>query len=165
MLFTMNPEGSLTRRKASLIVMAAAILAACGGPGKVIDPPPTQSVQFYFAGTEDSGALHVHVNWVQTGHSIVLLSPCTPQDDCRIYPFTPDGVTQIASPDGFPVNLSSGSGTFADPGITFTVTTVTGKTFSFAGTVTTSGTQVQMVGTLSGATHPASRLVLDKQNQ
>jgi hypothetical protein len=58
------------------------------------------------------------------------------------------------------VDIASGSGTFADPGITFSVTTVNGKTFTFTGTVTQSQ---QMVGTISGATHPASSLQLDRQ--
>jgi hypothetical protein len=163
MLFTMTSKGRLLCRKAGLIVLATAVVAGCGGPANVVDPGPTQSVQFYFAGTEDSGALHVHVDWTQTGHNIVLRSPCTPQDNCRIYTFSAEGNTQLGST--FPVDLSSGSGTFADPGITFAVTTVNGRTFTFTGTVATSGAQVQMVGTLSGATHPASRLVLDKQNQ
>jgi len=163
MLFTMKLPGRLTLRRARLIAISGVALAACGGPGKIVNPPPTQSVQYYFAGTDDSGSFHVHVDWTQNGHDIVLRSPCTPQDNCRIYPLTADADTQVGS--NFPVDFTSGSGTFADPGITFTATTVTGKTFSFTGTVATSGTRVQMVGTLSGAGHPASRLVLDKQNQ
>lgn len=140
---------------------AAGIFVGCGGPGKVVDPPPTQSVAYYFAGTEDTGALHLHVHWVQTGRNLVLLSPCIPQDDCDIYPYNPEGETQLGSRNV--VNLASGSGTFADPGITFTVTTVNGLTFSFTGTVATSGSAVQIVGTFSGPTHPSSRLVLDRQ--
>ena len=137
--------------------------AGCGGP-EAVDPGPTQSVAYYFAGTEDTGALHVHVHWVQSKHSLTLLSPCVPQDDCDIYAFSSTGINELGlTQPPFVVNLASGSGTFADPGITFTITTVNGKTFTFSGTVATSGTQVQMVGTLSGPSHPASRLVLDRQ--
>ena len=147
-------------------VSAAAILAAsiaCGGPA-IIDPGPTQSVEYYFAGTDATGALHVHVRWVQSKHNLTLLSPCVPQDQCDIYAFNGTGVTELGlTQPPFVVNLASGSGTLADPGITFTVTTVNGKTFTFTGTVATSGTQVQMTGTLSGPTHPASQLVLDRQ--
>lgn len=143
--------------KAGWIALGGLFLLGCGGPATV-DPLPTQSVQAYFAGTDDTGALHVHVHFVQTGHNLTQLSPCVPQDDCSIYPFNLVGRTELDSQ--FPVDIASGSGTFADPGITFTVTTVNGKTFSFTGTVTESK---QMIGTISGATHPASRLQLDKQ--
>ena len=68
------------------------------------------------------------------------------------------GKTQLGSE--FSVDLASGSGTFGDPEINFTVTTTNGKTFTFSGTVVQSK---QMVGTISGPTHPASRLQLDKQ--
>jgi hypothetical protein len=115
-------------------------------------------VQAYFAGTDATGDFHVHVYFVQNGHNLVQLSPCVPQDDCRIYPFGTDGPIQLGSQ--FPVDIASGTGTFADPGITFTVTTTNGKTFTFTGTVTQSQ---QMVGTFSGPTHPASALQLDRQ--
>lgn len=137
--------------------IAVALLSACGGPASV-DAGPTQNVQAYFAGTDATGSLHVHVYFVQSGHQLVQISPCVPQDDCRIYPFNATGQTELGSQ--FAVDIASGSGTFADPGITFSVTTVNGKTFTFTGTVTQSQ---QMVGTISGATHPASSLQLDRQ--
>jgi hypothetical protein len=139
------------------LAIAGLFLLGCGGPATV-DPGPTQSVQAYFAGTDDTGALHVHVHFVQTSHQLTQPFPCAKQDECRIYPFNAAGITQLGS--DFPVDLASGTGTFADPGITFTVTTVNGKTFTFTGTVTDSK---QMVGTISGPTHPASRLQLDIQ--
>ncbi len=143
-----------------LLAVAVTILAgsfACGGPGSV-DPQPTQSVEAYFAGTDATGNLHVHVHFKQNGKTLSQIDPCVPADDCRIYPYTPTGQTELGS--NFPVDLSSGTGTFNDPGITFTVTTTNGKTFSFTGTVIQSQ---QMKGTFSGATHPASALQLDKQ--
>ncbi len=143
--------------KAGWIALGGLYLLGCGGPGSV-DPLPTQSVQAYFAGTDDTGALHVHVHFVQTGHNLVQLAPCVPQDDCRIYPFNATGQTELGSQ--FAVDVASGTGTFADPGIAFTIATVNGKTFSFTGSVTESK---QMIGTISGATHPSSRLQLDKQ--
>jgi hypothetical protein len=139
------------------LAIAGLFLLGCGGPASV-DPDPTQSVQAYFAGTEDGGALHVHVHFVQTGHQLTQLAPCVPQDDCRIYPYNATGQTELGSQ--FAVDLASGNGTFADPGITFTVTTTNGKTFTFTGNVTESR---QMIGTISGSTHSASRLQLDKQ--
>lgn len=123
-----------------------------------MDSGPTQSVEDDFAGTDDTGALHIHVNFRQTGHTLTQQSPCIPQDFCRIYPFSLVGQTELASE--FPLDLTSGSGTFADPGITFTVTASNGKVFTFTGTVVESK---QMIGTISSATHAASRLQLDKQ--
>jgi hypothetical protein len=140
-----------------LAAIAIALAIGCGGPASV-DPGPTQNVQAYFAGTDATGALHVHVYFVQTGHKLEQISPCVPQDDCRIYPFSIPGQGELGSQ--FPVDIASGSGTFADPGITFTVTTTNGKTFTFTGTVTQSQ---QMIGTISGATHAASSIQLDKQ--
>jgi len=143
-----------------LLAVAATALAgslACGGPAP-IDPEPTQNVEAYFAGTDATGNLHVHVHFKQAGKTLTQIDPCVPQDDCRIYPYTPTGQTELGN--NFPVDLASGSGTFNDPGITFTVTTTNGKTFNFTGTVVQSK---QMTGTISGATHPASALQLDKQ--
>ena len=132
-------------------------LIGCGGPATV-DPGPTQSVQAYFAGTDETGAIHIHVHFVQSGHKLTQIDPCTVQDECRVYPYNATGQSELGSQ--FAVDLASGSGTFADPGINFTVTTTNGKTFTFAGTVTDSK---QMIGTISGPTHPSSRLQLDKQ--
>ena len=147
--------------KARWIFATAALLIGCGGPA-TLDPDPTQSVEYYFAGTEDSGDLHVHVHWVQSKHNITLLSPCVPSDTCNVTAYSPKGFQELDISTPLPVALASGSGTFGDPEITFTITTTNGKTFTFTGMVATSGSQVQMIGTFSGPTHPASRLVLDK---
>jgi len=137
--------------------VAVVFLLGCGGPATV-DPGPTQSVDAYFSGIDDSGALHVHVHFTQNGRQLTIGSTCTIQDECRVYPNNTTGQSELGST--FSVDLASGTGTFADPGITFTITTTNGKTFTFTGTVVQSK---QMVGTISGPTHPASRLQLDKQ--
>lgn len=140
-----------------LAVAAGIILTGCGGPESV-DPGPTQSVQDDFAGTDDTGALHVHVDFIQNGRNITLRSPCVPQDYCRIYPYNTTGQAELSSQ--FAVDIVSATGTLSDPGITFNFTTANGKTFTFTGNVIQSK---QMIGTLSGPTHPASRLQLDLQ--
>ena len=144
-------------RAGRFVIIAFAATAACGGP-ETIDPGPTQSVQDDFAGTDDTGALHVHVNFIQSGRNITLVSPCVPQDYCRIYPYTPQGQVELG--DAFPLDITTATGTFTDPGITFTMTTTNGRTFTFTGTVAESK---QMIGTLSGPTHLPSRLQLDLQ--
>ena len=158
----MTSQRKSMMRLAGWLGAAAVFSLACGGPGATVDPGPTQSVAFYFAGTESTGNLHFHVHWVQSKHNITLLSPCVPQDTCNITAFSEQGRTELGISGPLPINLASGSGTFADPGITFTITTSNGKTFTFTGNVATSGDQVQMSGTISGPTHPASSLVLDK---
>jgi hypothetical protein len=149
----------LSRWKEGFILFVAAAIVGCGGPATVVDPPlPTQSVVGDWIGDDASKTLHFHVDWVQSGRTITLRSPCVPQDYCRIYSLSPAGNDEIGST--FPVNVTSGSGTFTDPGITFTVTTATGKTFTFTGNVAQS---IQMIGTVSGPSHPSSGLQLDKQ--
>ena len=138
-------------------LIALATTMACGGP-ETIDPGPTQNIQDDFAGTDDSGALHVHVDLIQNGRNITLKSPCVPQDFCRMFPENPTGRIEIG--DQFPVDIATATGTFSDPGITLTMTLTNGRTFTFTGNVVQSR---QMIGTLSGATHPASRLQLDLQ--
>ena len=102
----------------------------------------------------------MHRSEVRHGWSAHGLNPvpCTTQDECRVYPNNDTGKSQLGSE--FSVDLASGSGTFGDPEISFTITTTNGKTFTFSGTVVQSK---QMVGTISGPTHPTSRLQLDKQ--
>ena len=141
-----------------LTILALAAATACGGP-ETIDPGPTQSVQDDFAGTDDTGAIHVHVDIIQNGRSLSLKSPCAPQDWCRLFGYTDQGNIEIGG-GGFPVDVVSLTGTLTDPGITFTITTANGKTFTFTGNVAQSR---QMIGTFSGPTHPASRLQLDLQ--
>lgn len=137
--------------------IAGLFLMGCGGPASV-DPDPTQSVQAYFSGIDDTQALHLHVHFLQSGHQLTIGASCPVQDECRVYPNNDAGKSQLGSE--LSVNLASGTGTFGDPEINFTVTTTNGKTFTFSGTVVQSK---QMIGTISGPTHPASRLQLDKQ--
>ena len=94
------------------VIISFAATAACGGP-ETIDPGPTQSVQDDFAGTDDTGNLHVHVDLIQNGRNITLKSPCVPQDYCRIFPYNTAGMDELGSQ--FQVDITSLSGTFADP--------------------------------------------------
>jgi hypothetical protein len=151
--------GALIRTSRRLILLMATIAAGCGGPSKPIDPGPTQSVVGYWSGIDETQALHLHVNWVQTGRTLTLLSPCVPRDTCIIIPETALGQPQLGG-SSLPVDITSASGTLADPGITFSVTTSNGLTFTFTGTVSQSK---QMVGQIAGATHPSSRIQFDKQ--
>ena len=146
-------------RTGTRAILFAVILTACGGPSEPIDPGPTQSVVGYWSGIDETQALHVHVNWVQNGRVITLLNPCVPRDTCIIIPETALGRPELGG-STLPVDIVSGTRNLADPGITFSVTTSNGLTFTFTGTVSQS---VQMVGQLSGATRPASRIVFDKQ--
>lgn len=141
-----------------LAIPAFVSAIACGGPESVTPPAPTQSINADFAGTDDTGAIHVHVDFVQTGRNVALKSPCVPQDFCRIYPYSIAGQAELGSQ--FAVDIVSATGTFTDPGLTFTVMTANGKTFSFTGTVVQSQ---QITGTISGPSRPASRIQLDKQ--
>jgi hypothetical protein len=151
--------GTLSRTRRRVILLAATIVAGCGGPSEPIDPGPTQSVVGYWSGVDETGALHFHINWVQNKRALTLLNPCVPRDTCIIIPENAVGGAQLGGVT-LPVDLTSATGTLSDPGITFTVTTSNGLTFTFTGTVSQS---IQMVGQVSGATHPSSRIVFDKQ--
>lgn len=146
-------------RTSRLILLAATTAVGCGGPSEPIDPGPTQTVAGYWSGIDDTGALHLHVNWVQNKRVLTLLNPCVPRDTCIIIPESAVGRAQLGG-GSLPVDIVSATGNLADPGITFSVTTSNGLTFTFTGTVNQS---IQMVGQIAGATHPSSRIVFDKQ--
>ncbi len=142
-------------------ILAAGLVAGlgCGGTGtEPVDNGPTQKIAGEFAGTDESLALHVHVFFVQSGRKLTLVTPCVPQDNCRLYGRTPAGVASLGGLEE--VDLASMTGTLTDPGISFTMTTTNGRTFNFVGNAAESKV---IGGTLTGPGHPASRLQLDIQ--
>jgi Bacterial Ig-like domain len=125
---------------------------------KVADQP-------YFQGTDAGGRIHFHISFSQSGNTITLgpTCPALPQAWCEIFPLNQAGADAIGPPSpnqngGSPI--TSISGTFTDPGITFTFTVANGRTFTFTGTVTNSNT---MTGIVSGATLLATPLVLSRE--
>ena len=125
---------------------------------KVADQP-------YFQGTDAGSRIHFHISFSQSGNTITLgpTCPALPQAWCEIFPQNQAGVDAIGPPSP---NQNGGSiiaaiaGILTDPGITFTFTIANGRTFTFAGTVTNSNT---MTGTISGATLPATSLILSRE--
>lgn len=121
--------------------------------------------QPYFQGTDGGGRIHFHISFSQSGNTITLGPTCPglPQAWCEIFPLNQAGTDAIGPPSA---NQNGGSlitvitGTFTDPGITFTFSVANGRTFTFTGTVTNSNT---MTGTVSGATLPATQLVLSRE--
>lgn len=141
------------------VLLAVALFAGCGGPDIIPPPPPTQSVQAYWVGIEESGALHFHVTWNQSGRNLTLRAPCE-ADKCILLPVNARGVTATGS--GFPVAIVSGTGTITDPGVTFTMKLENGREFSFTGRVQES---MLMAGKVSGATFPESGITFEKRSQ
>lgn len=139
------------------LALAVTLFAGCGGPETIEPPPPTQSVDAYWVGIEESGALHFHVSWTQSGRNLTLRTPCV-TDQCLLLPVNAVGVTAVGS--GFPVGIVSGTGTITDPGITFTMKLANGREFSFTGRVQESKL---MAGKISGATFPESGITFEKR--
>ncbi|MEP6905687.1 MAG: Ig-like domain-containing protein [Gemmatimonadales bacterium] len=125
---------------------------------KVADQP-------FFQGTDAGSRIHFHISFSQSGNTITLgpTCPALPQAWCEIFPLNQAGVDAIGQPSP---NQNGGSviaaitGILTDPGITFTFTIANGRVFTFAGTITNSNT---MTGTISGATLPATALVLSRE--
>ena len=125
---------------------------------KIADQP-------YFQGTDVGGRIHFHISFSQSGNTVTLGPTCPglPQAWCEVFPLNQAGIDAIGPPSA---NQNGGSlitvitGSFTDPGITFTLTVANGRTFTFTGTVTNSSV---MTGTVSGATLPATQLVLSRE--
>lgn len=145
------------RRTKVAALIAAGLFAGCGGPEILPTPEPTQSVQAYWVGIEESGALHFHVTWNQSGRNLTLRTPCE-ADKCILLPVNATGVAAVGS--GFPVGIVSGSGTITDPGISFTMKLANGREFSFTGRVQES---MLMAGKVSGATFQESGITFEKR--
>lgn len=139
------------------VLIAVALFAGCGGPEIIPPPPPTQSVQAYWVGIEETGALHFHVTWNQSGRDLTLRTPCE-ADRCILLPVNAAGVAATGS--SFPVAIVSGSGTLTDPGITFKMKLANGREFSFTGRVQESKL---MAGKVSSATFQESGITFEKR--
>jgi hypothetical protein len=134
-----------------------------------------QSIQYvfsvpYFQGTTvitgpSQPEIHVHLKFSQDGHTLGRASDCAPLPtaSCDLLPRNQAGADAIGTLDdtGLAATVTQISGTFTDPGISFTFTLQNGRTFSFSGTVANSQT---MTGTMTGATLPPGGLpiVLDR---
>lgn len=131
--------------------------------------PPIQNVSGkpYFRGTNDVSAdpsqpqFHVHLRFTQSGNALGRPADCEPLPDanCDVLPRNSAGTTAIGPLDDqlIAATVTQITGTFTDPGISFTFTLQNGRTFSFTGTVTNSNT---MSGTMSGATLPAPTTIV-----
>ncbi|HEY4955498.1 MAG TPA: Ig-like domain-containing protein, partial [Gemmatimonadaceae bacterium] len=124
--------------------------------------------QPYFQGTDVLGQIHFHVMFVQTaqsGRSVTLSGSCLPlpQAYCEIFPLNQAGADAVGPATPGEANggavITSVTGTFTDPEITFTFTLTNGRTFTFTGTVTGSN---KMVGTVSGSTLPPVALTFNR---
>jgi hypothetical protein len=129
----------------------------------------------YFQGTTvitdpSQPEIHVHLRFTQDVHTLGRPADCEPLPDanCDLLPRNQAGADAIGELDdaqggtiGIAATVTQITGTFTDPGISFTITLQNGRTFSFSGTVENSQT---MHLTMTGATLPAGGLpiVLDR---
>jgi len=139
-----------------------------------------QSIQYvfsrpYFQGTTviagpSQPEIHVHLRFTQDEHILGRPVDCKPLPDaeCDLLPRNQAGADAIGELDdaqggtiGIAATVTQITGTFTDPGISFTITLQNGRTFSFTGTVENSQT---MHLTITGATLPPGGLpiVLDR---
>jgi hypothetical protein len=139
-------------------IAAAAVLltAGCGGPATLDPVVPPQSANAYWVGVEVTGAVHLHIDLVQTGTALSILPNCQP-DRCALFPFNASGVAFVGS--DLPVVVKSFSGSFTNPTITFTFTLSNNRTFTFTGRM---ADDLLMTGKISGATLPETTITFQK---
>jgi hypothetical protein len=141
-----------------------------------------QTIQYvfsvpYFRGTnvianDSEPLIHVHLKFTQDGHVLGRPANCQPLPgaECDLLPRNPAGADAIGPLDdaqggtiGIAATVTQITGTFTDPGISFTITLQNGRTFSFSGTVENSQT---MHLTMTGATLPRPMsILLDRFDQ
>jgi len=123
----------------------------------------TMSRVSYFQGTSELNDnskphIHMHITFGQSGSTLGRAVECQPLPaaDCDLLGQNQAGTDAIGPYDdnggsGPPVaaTITALTGTFSNPGITFTITVANGRTFTFSGTMTDANT---LTGTLSGAT-------------
>ena len=142
--------------KSALLAAALFLNAGCGGPETIIPPVPDANVNGYWVGVEETGSVHLHITFVQTGRALSLLNNCF-FDACAFYPFSNAGATVIGSQ--FPVRVVSTTGSVNGNNITYSFALENGRTFSFTGVV--QDNQL-MGGTISGTTLAASKITFEK---
>ena len=161
------PEGrSMAKRRPAhrLVPRAVTLLAAlvfvapqasCRGRE---EPPtgPKHSVAAFWSGT--AGGVHFHITLLQQGAALAL-DPAAGPGRRTLYPLDAAGVAALST--RVEVEITSLSGTFADPAIEFTLHfpvpgSAVGGQLTYTGTVDDS----VMVGRVSGPTMPAAALVL-----
>jgi hypothetical protein len=155
-LFLQIPTPSMRAYKSALLVAALFVNAGCGGPENITPPVPDANVNGYWVGVEETGSVHLHITFVQTGRALSLLDNCF-FDACAFYPFSNAGATVIGSQ--FPVRVISTSGSINGNNITYSFTLENNRTFSFTGVVQENKL---MGGTISGPTLAASKITFEK---
>jgi hypothetical protein len=132
--------------------------AAADLAGNTLAAPYSQSMTRlgYFQGTNDSTAaqpavVHIHVSFSQNGSTLGRAVECTPLSggaDCDVLARN-DAAQNIFGPndDGAAATITALSGTFTNPGITFTFTLANGKSFTFTGSMTSPNS---MTGNITG---------------
>jgi hypothetical protein len=117
-------------------------------------------------GTPPAPGIHFHLNFTQAedGHTLTLGADCRPLPYayCMMQPLDSAGADAIGPPSpgmNGAAMIVGLTGTFSDPGITFTVTLENGRTFNFSGTVA-GGYTMNLV--VSGATLPQAPLILTR---
>jgi hypothetical protein len=137
-------------------LLASLVVLACGGP-ETIGPPVTHAnVAGYWVGVEETGSVHLHITFVQTGQGLTLLDNCF-FDRCAFYPFSNAGIVSIGS--DFPVRVTSTTGSVTGNNISYSFTLENGRTFSFTGIVQDNRL---MGGSITGATLPSSKITFEK---
>lgn len=146
----------LARRLSTLAMIT--LVAACGGPAPTDTDPnvPAQTATSYWIGIEQSNAVHLHIELVQTGTSLSLLPNCDPER-CGLFPFSPTGIAFVGS--DLPVTVKSVTGSFNNPNITFTFTLTNNRTYTFTGRM---AEDRLMTGKISGPTLPETTITFEK---
>jgi len=154
--FLQTPSLSMRAFKSIVLLVALSLNAGCGGPETITPPVADANVNGYWVGVEETGSVHLHITFVQTGRALSLLNNCF-FDACAFYPFSNAGATVIGSQ--FPVRVVSTSGSINGNNITYSFTLENNRTFSFTGVVEDNKL---MGGTISGATLASSKITFEK---
>ena len=147
---------SVSRWRSVSAAMMLALASACGGPAAADPVLPAQSAQAYWVGVEVAGSVHLHIELVQNGTAISILPNCL-SDRCALFPFSTAGISYVGSE--LPVVVSSVTGSFNNPNITFTVVLTNGRTFTFTGRM---ADDKLMTGKISGPTLPETTITFEK---
>lgn len=149
---------SVARTVCTLAMIA--LVAACGGPAPTDGDPslPPQSATGYWVGIEQTGALHLHIVFVQTGTAVSLQPNCL-ADRCALYPFSATGIAFVGN--DLPVTLTAVTGSFTNPTITFSFTLSNNRRFTFTGRM---AEDKLMTGKISGPTLPETTITFEKRS-